>query len=77
MLAPHLAPATDALRPLLLLLSAGGESPSVSLSPATVTARVQGLLATLDLGRALPAFLSSKHVRVRKVWGWGIVLLVD
>lgn len=54
-LAPHLGPATDALRPLKGM---------VLPSPARVTERVQGLLATLELARALPAFLSSKHVRV-------------
>lgn len=57
-LAPHLPPATDALRPLLADTAA-----SSGVSPAMVTARVQGLLSTLDLARALPAFLSSKHVR--------------
>lgn len=58
-LGPFLPLAMEALRPLL----SGGSSSSSSFTAARVTARVQGLLSTLDLGRALPAFLSSKHVR--------------
>lgn len=74
-LSPHLAPAIDALRPVLLLRMGGGLP---SLSPAKVTARAQGLLATLELARALPVFLSSKHVRMDVclfvLGGWWMVL---
>jgi hypothetical protein len=44
--------------------AAAAQAAAVLSSPAKVTARVQGLLATFDLARPLPALLSSKHVRL-------------
>ncbi len=59
-LSPHLPGAMAALLPAV---QGGGEGNEALASMGKVAARMQALLATLDLARPLPPFLSSRHVR--------------